>query len=1072
MSGVRIAHTPAAPPPVIPLDAAQAQVVAHAVGPLLVLGAPGTGKTSTLVEAVAARVRSGVPAESILVLAFGRRAATSLRDRIAARIGGGALPLVTTFHGFAYALVRRAVEQDPDATIPRLLSGAEEDVRVRELLLGAVNDGSIVWPDDLAPALPTLGLANEVRALLAHARERGLSPAQLADAGARLGHDVWEALAQFAEMEDEVLALEGLIDYGRLIELATAYVASDDLGPALRGSLQAVYVDDAQEADPAQARLLEALTTRRSTLVAFSDPDRGIYGFRGADRARIISLLQANGSPIVVLDRVHRGGPVLRAAVHSMQRGDVIGQLPAAVLRDYRNPDVANGVADAVDVRVFDSASDLAAHVGRDLRARHLDGVPWHRMAVLVRSQSQVDSLRRGLEMAGVPVRVSADDIPLREEPAVAVLLTALEAALAPTSITPELAVDLACGPLGRLDPGDLRVAGREMRRLHRAAAQPAPLPSAHRLVADALAATIVGEVDPWVAYADIAAPAAAPLARLRDLGRLLAEARAQAVAGALPGEVLWSLWSRTAWPERLRRAALGGHRPSGHDLDAVSALFDAAERFSDRFSGVAAVTSFVAALADQRVPAETVGDRGDDLTTVPLLTAHLAHGRSWEHVVIAGVQEGVWPPSGGGSSVLRVDEVDALVDGALDPALDRLTLSRRAAVDRLAEERRLFAHAIARAERSADIVAVASLRDAGEQPSRFIDDLGLEVTPVAGRPPRPLTLDGLVAELRSTAQAPHVSAGLRAAAAQRLALLVEEQAQGDPLVPLADPATWWGLEAATAGAGPIRTSIALSASALDGLQSCPRRWFLGHDARAEIVGGSGAAFGRLVHVLADGVARGMLPADPAVLEQYADAVWEQISFEAPWQSLAERDVLRAAIERFCHYHRSNGRDVCASEQPFIVTMALDAPEAETPVVLRGVIDRVEVDDAGRVFLVDLKTGRSTPTGPEVEEHAQLAVYQAAARAGALDAVLDGTATPGGASLVQLRHDATRSPGVAKVQEQQPMDDARSERLADDLAAAAQRLRAEDFPAMPSQDCRTCAYRRGCPAQEGEEVLP
>ena len=1052
----------------MPLDPAQAQVVAHTAGPLLVLGAPGTGKTTTIVEAVAARVGSGVPAEAILVLAFGRRAAASLRDRIAARIGGGALPLVTTFHGFAYALVRRAVEQDPDATIPRLLSGAEEDVRVRELLLGAVRDGSIDWPDDLAAALPTLGLANEVRALLAYARERGLSPDQLADAGARLGHDVWEALAQFAEMEDDVLALEGLIDYGRLIELATAYVASDDLGPALRSSLQAIYVDDAQEADPAQARLLDALTTRRSTLVACSDPDRGIYGFRGADRACIVDLLQAKGSPIVVLDRVHRGGPALRAAVQSMQRGDAVGRLPAAVLRSYRDPAVVADTTDVVGVRVFDSASDLAAHVGRDLRARHLDGVPWHRMAVLVRSQSQVDALRRGLEMAGVPVRVSADDMPLRDEPAVAVLLAALAAALAPADMTPELAVDLACGPLGRLDPGDLRVAGREMRRMYREGAPASPLPSAHRLVAAALAATILGEGDPWAAAADAGGMSAGPLAQLRGLGLLLGEARAQALAGALPGEVLWTLWSRTAWPERLRRAALAGHRPSGHDLDAVSALFDAAERFSDRFSGVAAVTSFVAALSGQRVPAEAVGDRGDDTTTVPLLTAHLAHGRTWEHIVIAGVQEGVWPPSSGGSSVLRVDELDALVDGALDDGLDRLTLARRAAVDRLAEERRLFAHAMARAERSADIVAVASLRDAGEQPSRFIDDLGIAVTPVAGRPPRPLTLDGLVAELRSFAQAPDTSAGLRAAAAQRLALLAEERVQGESLVPLADPASWWGLDAPTEGAGPIRASIALSASALDGLQSCPRRWFLAHDARAEIVGGSGAAFGRLVHALADGVARGTLPADPAVLEQYADAVWEQIGFEAPWQSIAERDALRAAIERFCHYHRSNGRDVRASEQPFSVTMTLD-----DPVVLRGVIDRVEVDDDGRVFLVDLKTGRSTPTGPEVEEHAQLAVYQVAVQAGALDAVLDGDVAPGGASLVHLRHDATRSPGVAKVQEQQPMDTARSARLSEDLAAAARRLRAEDFAAMPSQDCRTCPYRSGCPAQQGaEEVLP
>lgn len=88
-------------------------MVEHVDGPLLVLGGPGTGKTGTVVEAVAARVAEGVDPERILVLTFGRRAATALRHRIEARVTGiGARvmhePLVRTFPGYAFGLLRRA----------------------------------------------------------------------------------------------------------------------------------------------------------------------------------------------------------------------------------------------------------------------------------------------------------------------------------------------------------------------------------------------------------------------------------------------------------------------------------------------------------------------------------------------------------------------------------------------------------------------------------------------------------------------------------------------------------------------------------------------------------------------------------------------------------------------------------------------------------------------------------------------------------------------------------------------------------------------------------------------------
>src|SRR5689334_7814209 len=113
MNGYRLVRRPAGPAgegragsPAPPLDDAQQRVVDHAGGPLLVLAGPGTGKTTTIVEAVTDRVdRRGIDPGRILVLTFSRKAAGELRERITARLHRTTRePLALTFHSYAYAL--------------------------------------------------------------------------------------------------------------------------------------------------------------------------------------------------------------------------------------------------------------------------------------------------------------------------------------------------------------------------------------------------------------------------------------------------------------------------------------------------------------------------------------------------------------------------------------------------------------------------------------------------------------------------------------------------------------------------------------------------------------------------------------------------------------------------------------------------------------------------------------------------------------------------------------------------------------------------------------------------------
>jgi len=158
----------------------------HDAGVLRVLGAPGTGKTSTAIEIVVDRVRRDeVAPDQCLVLTASRTAAADLRNRITARIGGTTTePLARTHQALGFSILRQfaALRGDPS---PRLLSGPEQDLILRELLAGhASGEGKAPrWPEQVHAALATRGFRTELRDLLMRAVERGLEADDLRGPG-------------------------------------------------------------------------------------------------------------------------------------------------------------------------------------------------------------------------------------------------------------------------------------------------------------------------------------------------------------------------------------------------------------------------------------------------------------------------------------------------------------------------------------------------------------------------------------------------------------------------------------------------------------------------------------------------------------------------------------------------------------------------------------------------------------------------------------------------------------------------------------------------------------------------
>ncbi|MEU1516955.1 ATP-dependent DNA helicase [Streptomyces sp. NPDC005811] len=1103
----RLVRTPPARTVPPRLDAAQRSVVDHVTGPLLVLAGPGTGKTTTLVESVAARIARGGDPARVLVLTFSRKAAVELRDRMALRMGAARAPQATTFHSYCYALVRAHQDGELFAEPLRLLSGPEQDVAVRELLAGQLDLqrlglAHVRWPDELRACLTTRGFADEVRAVLARSRELGLGPDALDAFAARIGRPDWRAAAAFLAEYLDVLDLHGVIDYAELVHRAVLLAHRPETAVRLAAQYDAVYVDEYQDTDPAQVRLLHALAGGGRTLVALGDPDQSIYTFRGADVNGILDFPDAfprsdgRPAPVEVLRTSRRSGAALLAATRLLTARMPLTRLPAEKVRAHREL-VPAREGGRVEVYTYPTAGTELDNVADILRRAHLeDGVPWGDMAVLVRAGSRtIPTVRRALTAAGVPLDIDGDDLPLRHEPAVAPLLTALRAVATaevsrrevevsrgegevsrgegdahgsdgsegtregdPCWLDTETALTLLASPLAGMDAADLRRLGRALREEERAAGNPLPPPS------DDLLTRALAEPERLVTHDPVYARGA------QRLGALLAAARERLARGGTAEEALWDLWEGTPWPTRLERAARRGGaagRNADRDLDAVCALFATAARAEERTGGRGAL-NFLAEIEAEDIAADTLTRRAVRPDAVRLMTAHRAKGLEWRMVVVAGVQEGLWPDLRRRGSLLEADRIGR--DGLAEPLTPGALL---------AEERRLFYVAATRARDRLVVTAVKAPADDGDQPSRFLTELGVEPRDVTGRPRRPLSVAALVAELRATTVDPRTSAALREAAARRLARLAAlADEDGRPLVPSAHPYRWWGMFEPTESRVPLRDRdqpVVLSGSALDQLaNTCALQWFLGREVKADAPATAAQGFGNVVHVLADEVASGHTPADLDVLMERLDSVWNALAFDAPWKSEQEKSNARVALERFLQWHVGDraGRTSVASEHDFDVT--LEAGDYE--VRIRGQMDRVEADGEGRAYVVDFKTGKQAPTAREVERHPQLAVYQLAVREGAVDDAFDGVRpAPGGAELVQLRQGAAKRDGgdtLPKVQAQEALEGPQGEWVGELLATAAGKVLDERFTPSAGQHCTHCAFRASCSARpEGRHVV-
>ena len=1024
------------------------------------LAGPGTGKTTTIVEAVAHRIETrGIDPERILVLTFSRKAAAELRERITARLRRTTRePLAMTFHSYAYALVRREFVLAGDEP-PRLLSAPEQLLEVRRMLRGEAMDGAARWPERLRPALATRGFAEEVRDLLLRAAERGLDGRGLRQLGKHKGRDDWMAAASFLDRYAARFDLAPVpaYDYAEIVRIAAGLLGREATRQRERDAFDVVLVDEFQDSDPAQEALLQALAGDGRELIAVGDPDQSIYAFRGADVRALTEFPErfrtATGheAPVVALQTSRRSGPILLAASRRVARRLPRGPGGTAGHRDLRPAETPTAKhSGQVRILVADSSTQEAALVADTLRRAHLaDGVPWPAMAVLVRSATiQVPLLRRALTAAGVPVTVAGDELPLADEPGTRPLLMLLRCALKPATLDELTAAELLSGPLGGTDALGLR---RLRRALSLAAAQADPQAASVR---DPIAQALLDPRDLTLIPDSVAAPAS-------RVANLLRTARDAIAANGNAEDVLWAIWDASGLAGTWQQASeLGG--PAGaaadRDLDVVLALLDKAAHFTDTMPP-GAPGLFADSLSSQEIAGDTLAERAAREDSVKILTAHRSKGLEWDVVIVAGVQEETWPDLRLRGSLLGVDE---LAEAATSPEHHGRDVDiPMLAAKLLAEERRLFYVAITRARRLL-VVTAAGGEDTDQRPSRFLtelagaesDEQSVAIDRVAEGGHRWLSMPALVADLRRTAADTTRPEPLRQAAAAQLARLAAAGARG------ANPRDWYALTELS-DAGPIVApgqAVRLSPSQVESFTKCGLRWLL------EAAVGAGRSdvlrhLGTVIHAAAVLTATG---ASERAVADRIDEIWHHLDFGSVWYSGKQRALAEKMVRKFLDWHAANPRELVAVEQALKVRIG--------QVEITGRVDRLEEDDQGRAVVVDLKTGASSPREDELDRHPQLGVYQLAVLLGAFERF--GLAEPGGAELVQVGKAGLTA--RAKVQRQPALADDSDPGWAKELVeTVAAGMAGPFFEARINPGCRTCPVASCCPVHpDGDQVTP
>lgn len=1041
-----------------------------------VVGAPGTGKTTLVIESFA-RVASlsGWADDELLILAANRLVAKDLRARLEHRLHRaiGDTP-VRTVPAFAFWLVSRAAATAGE-TPPRLLTGATHDELIAESVtehepgatLGALFSPETVNSDvfrselrEFSRVLDDFGMhpAHLQQTLPQVSREAAGQAYSTAPSAELSAH--WSAAAHLLESVEARRKVERADEHSAssILREATTLVRSDTRGPLPR----LIIVDDAQELGEGELALLSACVSRGSRVWVFGDPDIATGNFQG-ERTRVLSGLTrelrrktreqeqtanvqavANHAPAfaetgeqaVVLDIAHRHGAELRGFVRALtQRVGTsgVGEQRGAVAGSE------DGEARACAAIRFVTAPTLSEQLGaiaHRLRQRKLgleapEPVPWRRMAVICRSRGEATRASRVLSGLQVPTVVGSGGIVLRESEIVRELVRLLQHSLGIRPLDAADTTELLTGSVGSLDPISVR---RLRAALRLAETREARAEERAARTIDDVILSLIEAPEPHEVLDSSEGRA------LRQLQEMLHAGQDTRRQGGTAREVLWALWKGTGLAKKWQTVALearGARSDDAHrSLDAVVGLFYELQRHEEQ-AREQPIAELLAHILTSTLPSDTLAAQSQrDVVTVT--TPQGVIGKEFDIVCILGPQDGDWPNLRTRGSLLGVTALERWLRGG-----SALGSSRQ---ETLHDELRLFAHACARAT---DEVLAIAVKDEDHHPSAFFG-LG-EATHMSGPlPTTRVTLRGAVAAMRRRlTENPGDAQAL-----DSLAVLARESVDG------ADPLEWYGTRAPSTEAPLVdledeqELNVRVSPSQLENAERCPLDWAI-----SRLGGGTSnvaSHLGILLHSAFEGAMNGTAEEIMGVVE----AEWHTLQFDAAWEAeRAHVDVtqMSESLAEYLQEFQQSERYLLGEE----VAFAVDVDRA----LLVGKADRLEGrrldDETLEITVIDLKTGRTKPTQAEREQHAQMQSYQLGVIRNAFE--IDegqemGKIVSGGARLLYVHPDAVGKKRIKEGQHfeevtQPPLDSAAQKAFLERVQAVVPVMAAGTFTARVEHHC-------------------
>lgn len=924
----------------------------------LIVGAPGSGKTTVLIERMVALHRAGVPADSLLILTPTRAHASRVRDQLGLALGvttSGAR--ARSIQAFAFAIVQHH-HLDRGLPAPELVKARLLDSDIQDLLEGHIQDGGgPAWPEplgDLARSSPRF--RTELREWLARASEHGLGRERITELATAHQRPEWEAAGRFREELGTVVASArpGAYSSAEIIRRA-AHIVREGI-PNVFGGLVHLGVDDAHDLTVAGLELVDALRSAGVGVSVAGEPDVAGGTFRGSEPGGLHYLQGVWGVQPVVLPEVYRHGPEIRAAVQSIT--ERIGTAGAGLQRQAPGAGVLGRVETLLSPSHSREASDIARII---LDAHHGDGVAFDQIAVIARRGSRVSALTWSLSANGVPARTAMVGMTLVEEPAARALvdMVALGRGLLP--LTAASALRAVSGVYGGMTQQELR-ALRFALRVH--ADPEEPYQPADHMLAQAL-----GSRGGFALLPGSVAHKAQRVAEILDDIR-------HAPSDTPVTDLLWRVWENSPASQAWGEVTRGGptHPSADRALDAVVALFRQASDFVESQPG-ANPELFLEGLLGAEIPDDVLIPE-PAWPCVVVSTPPGVAGREFDLVIVAGVEEGVWPDLRPRESLLGAHQMVHAHQGIPNAVVDE----RRTVLD---DELRVFALALSRARHR---LVVSATQDEESGPSPLFSLVDRAAQRLESSDEGVLTPASVVGNLRRQLQRALERGGDPKPYASDLAFLAGIGVRG------AHPESWWGLlpPSTTAPLFP-EGPIPVSPSALDTLEQSPVEWFLGSIARHDPSPQRG--LGSLIHSAMEHHPGG----DATALWQSVESRFAELDYEAGWIEAYQRRLARRMVEAladYLHDHQKEGWVVLASEQRFQLTHAR--------ATLTGYIDRIERTPDGQVMVVDLKTG-SSRTESQVVDDPQLLAYQLALSSEELRQILGDDAVSAGASLLFVK---------------------------------------------------------------------